>query len=530
MIEHSNLPQAKRLISMTLKGRFLFVCITLAVILCDLDKRWYHAHTSGINWIEWEAVNMLKESYPQSAHNRLMLITLLSTLVLLQGCQAAPTAERDDIQRTGNRLIIPEILEDVNPDPDTADFELFVQQGETEFFPGLTTETLGYNGNYLGPILRIRRGQDVNVKVHNQLGEPTTVHWHGMDVSGEADGGPHQPIMPGDVWEPGFTIDQPAATLWYHPHIHGTTGPQVYRGLAGLIYIEDGVSDNLNLPKDYGVNDIPLILQDRNFNSDGSFSYQVNMMGLVPGDTMLINGTVDPYVEVNLEKVRLRILNGSNFENFHLQLNDGSPFYQIASDGGFLERPVVRESLFMAPGERVEVIVDFSSATDKNVSLMAGGQPVLQFFALDTEGADTEIPESLTVVPEIPESDQTKTRVFELRSMGLQGTINGKSFSMNRIDEEVNLNETEIWIIRNFRSMMHASGHPFHVHGTQFQVVSRNGNLPPPEERGFKDTIHVDAGEEVVIKVRFNHTGLYMYHCHMLEHEDYGMMGQFMVQ
>lgn len=473
---------------------------------------------------------MIKKSCPQSATIRLLLITLLPILLLLQGCQASTPAEQAAMERTGSKLIIPEILEDQNPDPDMTDFELFVQQGETEFFPGLTTETLGYNGNYLGPVLRVRRGQEVNVTVHNQLVEPTTVHWHGMDISGEADGGPHQPIMPGEVWEPGFTVDQPAATLWYHPHLHGTTGPQVYGGLAGLIIIEDDVSDRLNLPKEYGVNDIPLILQDRNFNSNGSFSYQIDMMGLVPGDTMLVNGTVNPYVEVNLEKVRLRILNGSNFENFLLQLSDGSPFYQIASDGGFLESPVVRDSLFMAPGERVEVIVDFASAADTDVALMAGGQPVLQFYVLDSAGVDTEIPESLAVIPEIPAGDHPLTRVFELQSMGLQGTINGKSFSMNRIDEEVNLNETEIWIIRNFRSMMHSSGHPFHVHGTQFQVISRNGNPPPPEERGFKDTIHVDSGEEVVIKVRFHHTGLYMYHCHMLEHEDYGMMGQFMVQ
>ena len=473
---------------------------------------------------------MVRKNLSQSVPIRLLLVTLLSALILFQGCQPSSPAETADNGRTGNVLVIPEILEDLNPDPDTSHFELFVQQGETEFFPGLTTDTLGYNGNYLGPVLRVRRGNEVQVAVHNQLDELTTVHWHGMDISGEADGGPHQPIRPGEVWEPRFTIDQPAATLWYHPHLHGTTGPQVYSGLAGLIMIEDDVSDSLNLPKEYGVNDIPLILQDRNFASDGRFSYQVTRMGLVPGDTMLVNGTVDPFVEVNREKVRLRILNGSNFENFRLQLSDGSPFYQIASDGGFLESPVVRDSLLMAPGERVEVLVDFTTAADTAIALLAGDHPVLQFYVLDSEGADTEIPESLADIPEIPVGDDPPTRIFNLQSMGLRGTINGKSFDMNRIDEEVNLNETEIWIIRNARGMMHADGHPFHVHGTQFQVVSRNGSPPPEEERGFKDTIYVDSGEEVVITVRFNHTGLYMYHCHMLEHEDYGMMGQFMVQ
>ncbi len=470
---------------------------------------------------------MLRKRHSQAEFFKFLTVMLVAALWVFP--MSAP-AETAGSVRSGTPLNIPEILEDQSSDPAVASFELFVQHGRTEFFSGLTTETLGYNGSYLGPILRVRRGQQVNVAVHNQLGQATTVHWHGMDIRGEADGGPHQPIMPGAVWEPSFNVDQPAATLWYHPHLHGTTGPQVYGGLAGLIFIEDEVSDRLNLPKEYGVNDIPLILQDRNFQSNGSFSYQVNMMGLVPGDTMLVNGTVNPYVEVNQEYVRLRILNGSNFENFLLQLSDGSSFYQIASDGGFLESPVVRDSLFISPGERVEVIVDFAAAADTEIALLAGGQPVLRFYVLDSAGFDSEIPETLASLPEIPAGEQLPTRVFELQSMGLRGTINGKAFDINRIDESVNQGEPEVWIIRNVRSMMRSSGHPFHIHGTQFRILSRNGSPPPLEERGFKDTVHVDPGEEVVIRVQFNHQGLYMYHCHMLEHEDYGMMGQFMVQ
>ena len=456
-----------------------------------------------------------------------LLILGLAALLSLHMAASSETAAGD---RHGSPLVIPEILENQSSDPERASFELFVQHGTMEFFPGVKTETLGYNGNYLGPVLRIRRGQEVNVVVHNELDEPTTVHWHGVDLSGDVDGGPHQSIEPGEVWQPTFTTDQPAATLWYHPHFHKTTGPQVYSGLAGLIYVEDDVSDRLNLPKEYGVNDIPLIMQDRNFSSSGSFSYEIDMMGLLPGDTMLVNGTVNPYLEVNRENVRLRILNGSNFENFFLQLSDGSPFYQIASDGGFLEQPVLRESLFVTPGERVEVIVDFAAVVGAEVALTAGGQTVLQFYVLDSAGASTEVPETLAVLPELLPSAQLPTRVFELQSMGLHGTINGKSFDMHRIDEEVTLGETETWIIRNMHSMMGASGHPFHIHGTQFRVVSRNGNPPPPEERGYKDTVYVDLGEEVILQVRFDHPGIFMYHCHMLEHEEHGMMGQFRVQ
>lgn len=460
----------------------------------------------------------------------LMFFSILIVSFLLQGCSIVENDPVDQ-QRDGNQLIIPPLLEDQNPDPDIVEYKLNVQAGKTEFFPGVMTDSLGYNGNYLGPVLRLRRNQQVDITVTNNLNELTTVHWHGMEIGGEDDGGPHQPIQPGDEWKPSFVVNQPAATLWYHPHPNASTGPQVYYGLAGLIYIEDEVSDSLNIPKDYGVNDIPLIIQDRNFDNDGNFIYALNMMGLVPGNTILVNGTVDSYVEANREQIRLRILNGSNFENFELHLDDGSSFFQIASDGGFLESPVRRDSVFMTPGERVEVIVDFSAVLSEKVVLMAGNSEIVTFYINDSSGEKTEIPEHLTTVQDIPIGTGPNTRLFVLQGMGINGTINGKSYDMARIDEEVKLNETELWVIRNQGGMMmSAGGHSFHVHGTQFQVVSRNGDPPPSYEMGLKDTIFVDTGEEVVIKVRFEYEGIYMYHCHLLEHEDYGMMGQFRVR
>ncbi|MHB8962348.1 MAG: multicopper oxidase family protein [Saccharofermentanales bacterium] len=431
--------------------------------------------------------------------------------------------------QNGNALKIPALLQDQNPDPNIADFILDAQSNQTNFIGSQLTKTLGYNGSYLGPVLRIRKGEKVNIRVNNQLSFPTTIHWHGLVVDGEQDGGPHQGIQSGGSWSPTFIVDQAAATLWFHPHLMGDTADQVYYGLAGLIYIDDEVSDRLNLPKDYGINDIPLIVQDRSFNSDGSFAYQTSMMGVVAGNTILINGTVSPYINVNKGNVRFRILNASNSQNFEFSLSDGSNFQQIASDGGFLEVPLTRQSIFLAPGERAEVIVDFSKIKRSAVSLMLGNQSIMT-INLSSENTDTtEIPKSLTAVTPIPAGYNPKTRVFELQSMGLSGTINGKSFDMSRIDEEVKLNETEIWIIRNQGGMMQAGGHPFHVHGTQFQVISRNGQAPPLQERGFKDTVFVNVGEEVAIRVRFSHPGVFMYHCHILEHEDNGMMGQFRV-
>ena len=429
----------------------------------------------------------------------------------------------------GNELKIPALLPDLNPDPNTADFVLDVQSGETNFLGNRQTKTLGYNGSYLGPVIRFRKGEKVNIRINNQLDFSTTLHWHGLVVDGEQDGGPHQGIQPGDSWNPSFTVDQAAATLWYHPHFMGDTADQVYYGLAGLIYIDDENSDQLNLPKDYGINDIPLIVQDRSFNSDGSFAYRTSMMGVVPGDTMMINGTVNPYLKVNKGTVRFRILNASNSQNFEFSLSDGSNFQQIASDGGFLEAPLARNSIFLAPGERAEVIVDFSETKRNTVSLMSGNQSIMAINLTSTNIDTTDIPGSLTTVMPIQLSDNPNTRVFDLQSMGISGTINGKTFDMDRIDEEVNLNESEIWIIRNSGGMMQTSGHPFHVHGTQFQVISRNGKTPPLHEKGFKDTVFVNTGEEVAILVRFTHPGIFMYHCHILEHEDNGMMGQFRV-
>ena len=440
----------------------------------------------------------------------------------------SPFSQSSNMQAT--TLKMPVLLQDQNPDPNIAEYVLDAQSGQTNFVGNRLTETLGYNGTYLGPVLRIRKGEKVNILVRNHLSFPTTIHWHGLLVDGEQDGGPHQGIQPGESWNPSFIVDQPAATLWYHPHFAGSTADQVYYGLAGLMYIEDDISDQLNLPKEYGINDIPLIVQDRSFNSDGSFDYQISMMGVVPGDTILINGSVNPLLNVNRGNIRFRILNASNSQTFEYKLSDGSKFQQIASDGGFLEAPVTRQSIVLSPGERAEVIIDFSQTTKSSVSLMIGSKSVMKINITGKESDTTEIPETLTAVEPITVGNNPVTRVFELQSMGINGTINDKTFDMDRIDEDVNLNETEIWIIRNTGGMMQTGGHPFHVHSTQFQVVSRDGKPPPPEEQGFKDTVFVNDGEEVVIWVRFSHPGIFMYHCHILEHEDNGMMGQFRVQ
>jgi FtsP/CotA-like multicopper oxidase with cupredoxin domain len=232
---------------------------------------------------------------------------------------------------------------------------------------------------------------------------------------------------------------------------------------------------------------------------------------------------------VKREKIRLRILNGSNAQNFNFVLSNGAEFMMIASDGGFLENPLEKEAIFLSPGERAEIVVDFSEFNNKSVKLVSNDDLILEFVVDGELEKSPDIPEELVEVSEIADDEVSNTRIFELQSMGISGTINGKYYDMDRIDERVALNATEYWVVRNSGGMM-ATGHPFHVHGTQFQVMSRNGEKPPPEESGYKDTVYVDVGEELVLKVRFKKEGLFMYHCHILEHEDRGMMGQFVVE
>jgi FtsP/CotA-like multicopper oxidase with cupredoxin domain len=455
-------------------------------------------------------------------------------------------------------LPIPRLLTGVRRDGETV-YELNVQRGSRSFFEGKDTPTYGYNGDYLGPTLRFRRGERVRMRVHNGLEEMTTVHWHGMEVPGEADGGPHQRIEAGTTWEPRFTVDQPASTLWYHPHPIGNTARQVYMGLAGMIIVDDELSDSLDLPEEYGRNDIPLVVQDRRFRADGTFSYRLSMPdvmhGLI-GDTFLVNGAVKPLLSVESELLRLRLLNGSNSSIYRFSLSDRSAFTQIASDGGFLEEPVRLDTITLSPGERAEILVDLHDrASGDSLYLITETfqgvrDEVLKIVIDDKQSAGertaASIPVRLASIPPIPENRSVRTRSFDLETMGggmgrggmgMMGgrtdgrlTINGRKMDMERIDFEVRAGSTEIWEIVNVPTGMMEIPHSFHLHGVQFQILDINGKRPPAGEDGWKDTILVWPGDTIRIIIPFREfPGLYMYHCHLLEHEDDGMMGQFEV-
>lgn len=444
----------------------------------------------------------------------------------------SPPQKQSEVSNTG-LLPIPQLLIDSNPEELVADYYLSAQNGLSNFIEGKQTPTLGYNGNYLGPVIKVSNGEEVRMHVKNELDMATSVHWHGLVVPGTSDGGPHQLIQPQSIWEPSFTINQPASTLWFHPHVIGTTAIQVYYGLAGMIIVEDENSKELNLPDDYGINDIPLIIQDRNFNTDGSFVYLDNMMDGAVGNFVLVNGAITPDLVVQQVKMRFRVLNGANARNFNLRLDDNNAFHQIASDGGLLEAPQVTENLYITPGERAEIIIDFSMYSKGDViKLVNDNELVMTFIVGDASEDLTEMPDSLAVIEKIDENLATAVKTIVLDGMGHMVSLNGRKFDMNRVDDDVTLGDIEIWEISTTSSMMMmgSPGHPFHIHGTQFQVLSRDGMAPYLNELGWKDTVYVRANETVRIIVRFDYKGLYMYHCHILEHEEAGMMGQLEVK
>ena len=260
-----------------------------------------------------------------------------------------------------NQLEIPPLLEPRVDTKGVKEFVVTAQEGFTSFVPGYRTATWGFNGNYLGPTLRARRGETVRVVVENNLPHVTTLHWHGMKLPGEMDGGPHQSIVPGAIWAPEWKIDQPAATLWYHPHTHELTADHVYRGLAGLFIIDDDRTPS-ELPGDYGVNDIPVIVQDKAFTSRYALRRRRpfgNILGHL-GDVIVVNGTLSPFVDVTHDRIRLRVLNASNGRVYRFHFEDSRPFLVIASDSGLLEAPVAVRHHQLSPGERAEYVVELS--------------------------------------------------------------------------------------------------------------------------------------------------------------------------
>lgn len=467
-------------------------------------------------------------------------------------------------------LPIPPILEPTRSDSTTDYYEIVQKMGTQEILPGKKTEVWGYNGIFPGPTIEARSGREVVIRQWNELPVPVSVHLHGGKTPPQSDGYPTDLILPKGREHASsahaghnsaaahshffkdytYPNEQRAATLWYHDHRMDFTGPQVYRGLAGMYILRDEVEDSLSLPN--GEKDVPLVISDRTFDEDGSLYYPsidptLTEPGVLAsatngtysgvfGDTILVNGAPWPLLEVSNIKYRFRILNASNARAYELVLDPpppgGKPFVQIGSDGGLLEASIPHDRILASPGERFDVVVDFSSypvgagVTLKNLRGEGRTSDVMRFVVARREREESTVPRRLAPAEELPDPDDAEvTRRFRLIAgvMGGMSTVNGEVFDPDRIDARPRLGSTEVW------ELSADPTHPIHVHLVHFRVLSRDGGPPGPYDAGWKDTVFLEGGT-VRVAARFDGwPGKYVFHCHNLEHEDMMMMANFEV-
>lgn len=456
--------------------------------------------------------------------------------------------------QTFNSLWIPDTLSGSNITLTIKD--TFAQLRAT----GNQTITGGINNSqFWGPTIFINKGDTVHMNVLNKLNDSTTIHWHGMHLPAVMDGGPHQVIPPGTLWQPYWKVTNNAATYWYHPHLHEMTLEHLSKGIGGFIIVKDAEESALALPRTYGIDDIPLMLTSRRYNNANQFVVQ----NVAYGDYLLVNGTRDPEITLPKQIVRLRILNAEIERAYNFGFSDNRKFYIIANDGGLLDKPVQVSKLLVAVGERYEILVDLSNDNvGSSINLMSynanqpfgfpGGEPAAQgnFGSLlnnkdfnclrinigqSTSSPITSIPTSLISNQFINTADATVSRSINVKG-GVPGNpipfnFNDKVFDINRIDNTLNLNAIEKWTITN----SNVFGHTFHIHDVQFKLVARNGNTNAVglHEQGWKDVLYLPRNENATFIAKFDDYAdpihPFMYHCHFSNHEDDGMMGQFVV-
>jgi len=471
------------------------------------------------------------------------------------------------------------------------DIALTATPDEVPIFPGSATQVWRYKaevvkgepkrltvipGSYLGPIIRANKGDKLRIRLTNQIPEKTIIHWHGMHVPAVMDGHPRYAVPQGESYLYEFEVRNRAGTYWYHPHPHGQTGYQVYGGMAGLFLVTDEEEKAADLPS--GEYDIPLVLQDRSFDGDNQLVYlpggRMELMTGLIGDQILVNGMPDFKLNVSTRSYRLRLLNGSNSRIYKLAWQDNRQFTVIGTDGGLLEKPIERRYMFLSPGERLELWVDFSNDPvgfetalislpfDAGIAagmpmrggMMGGGKrypqrlpngsefPVFQINVQRKVNENQPLPQRLSYIGRV--SPKTAINYYSPRqfylSMGhMRWTINGRTFQMEDVadDEIVRLGSTEVWEFYNTGGGMGMMGmmnmpHPVHLHGKQFQVLERGGvEHSGYIDEGWKDTVLLMPGERIRILAGFDdYPGLFLYHCHNLEHEDMGMMRNYLIK
>lgn len=409
------------------------------------------------------------------------------------------------------------------PDSISLTDSLTAAPGVADLGGGKTSAVLAYNGLFPGPTFRANSGDAASILFSNGLLDETTVHWHGMIVPTAADGQPQDGIDPGATYVYGFTVNQRAALNWYHPHPHLMTGEQVALGLAGAFIVNDAEEAALRLP--VGPYEVPLIVRDASLDRAGNLIYNPTSSGFL-GKIPLVNGTRDPYLDVDRAVYRFRVLNGATARIFRIALSSGAPFILIGNDGGLLVTSASLGQIEFGPGERLDLLVDFGglvSGTKVMLRDVNAGWDLLEFRVGAGSGAGSIPTGTLSTI--VPLTAPIVTREFSFDGMT---RINGLEWHPDRIDFQVPFGQTELW---RFTTGGNAP-HPVHIHGASFQVQSRRGGRAAvfPWERGWKDTVLLLDGETVEVLIRFDgNRGRYLIHCHKLEHEDQGMMTNFEV-
>ena len=472
---------------------------------------------------------------------RVVLVASVMAWVGAPQLDATPAlmAEHARIARTANVLVQPPVLHNMSSRPGLIEVTLTAAPTHLRLTPGgPLVSVYAYNGSVPGPTLDLREGDSVIIHFRNQLPEPTTVHWHGLHIPANQDGSPLYPIAPGRSHDYSFRLAAGSAgTYWYHPHPDRRTGFQVAMGLYGGIIVH--APDDPLVAK--GISEKLLILSDNRFDSHGAIAFPdsqsmaagIDFENGREGNVLFVNGQVMPTIPIRRGEVqRWRIVNASAARIYRLAL-PGQRLMQVGTDGGLFEHPVEAPDVLMANSERVELLVRGTGTPGDSTVLedlpydrympqtrsadWNRARPVLSLrYADDPPIQPVEIPQ---VLRSIPPPDTTHVRVRRVIVLS-QGLIDGKRMDMHRVDIRAHLGATEIWTIQNVVGM----DHPFHLHGFHFQILDRDG-IPEPF-RSWKDTGNVPKHSSMRIVVRFDDfPGKWMYHCHILDHEDDGMMG-----
>lgn len=513
-------------------------------------------------------------------------------------CQNSKQQKRSSNQFTLTESFEPDV--DISLTANPAEIQLF--EGEktaiytysSELIKGDSSSLQQIPNSYLGPIIRVKPNQKIRIRYNNELPDESIIHWHGLHVPQEMDGHPRYVINNGKQFVYEFVVNNRPGTYWFHPHPHGKTGYQVYKGLAGMFIVEDNQEQ---LPSDKY--EVPLVIQDRSFNSSNQLVYlEDNMMDRMIGflgDKILINGQSETSMEVDKATYRFRILNGSNSRIYKLAWSDGIDLTVIGNDGGLLSKPTDKSYMMLGPGERIDIWRDFSntnsseqvslnslafnsgtsmgmmgsgrgmggggmmrgrggmqSSNNQSGSVMDNGDAftVYNFIVSDNEGEVLPLPADFEPIKQLNLSEsvnQNSPRQFNFHFQRMEWLINGKTFEMNEVAdwEKVKLNTTEVWEFINGGSggmmgNMMSMPHPVHIHGLQFQIIERDFSQVPSAvwnsmkdgfiDEGWQDTFLLLPDMRVKVVLRFeDYTGIFLYHCHNLEHEDMGMMRNYEV-